>query len=359
MTRDTRIAIIGGGIVGLTTAYYLKQAGFENITIFDEGTGQATKAAAGIISPWLSKRRNKRWYELAKLGAKLYPEIVATAQLTSAAYRQNGTIVTRREANKLTELYELAMERLKTTPAMQQIELLSASEINKRLPGVRITDDGIFVAGGAQIDGTAFLYELTAFLDVNIVHQQVKLTPDGQIIGEANFDRLILATGAWLAQTITPLGLTATVRPQKGQLINYQTSPLPHDTPVLMPEGEYDYLPSNQGVIVGASHEDAQGFDLTIDQTIVNDLMVSAHKINPALGNEQLANVRVGTRAYTPDFAPFFGQLPGYAHIYVASGLGSSGLTTGPAIAKLLAELFINPNLNISEYTKPVTDYIH
>lgn len=63
-----KIAIIGGGIIGMTLASYLDTSKF-NVALFDEGTGQATKASAGIISPWLSKRRNKQWYRLAKDGA--------------------------------------------------------------------------------------------------------------------------------------------------------------------------------------------------------------------------------------------------------------------------------------------------
>lgn len=359
MATSDRIAIVGGGIVGLTTAYYLKQAGYNEIMLFDEGTGQATKAAAGIISPWLSKRRNKRWYNLAKLGAQLYPDIVATARLSKGAYRQNGTIITRRDPAKLNELYELATTRLATTPTMQAIELLSVQAIEQRLPGITIADAGIFVAGGAQIDGTAFLTELATFLNITIVQQKVTLTPTGQITDYPDFDQIILATGAWLSEILVPLGLQTNVRPQKGQLVSYQTTSLPPTTPVLMPEGGYDYLPTTHGIIVGASHEDEQGFDLTIDPVVISELTGSAQHLNPDLTNEVPMSVRVGTRAYTPDFAPFFGQVPGYNKLYVASGLGSSGLTTGPAIAKLLAAMLVNPDLNISEYTKPVGEYIY
>ncbi|CAH0417758.1 NAD(P)/FAD-dependent oxidoreductase [Periweissella ghanensis] len=358
MATSDRIAIVGGGIVGLTTAYYLKQAGYTEITLFDEGTGQATQAAAGIISPWLSKRRNQRWYNLAKRGAQLYPDIVATAGLSKRAYRQNGTIVTRRDPAKLNALYELATTRLATTPMMQAIELLSAQAIEQRVPGITIPDAGIFVAGGAQIDGTAFLTELATFLEITIVQEKVTLTATGQIMDYPDFDQIILATGAWLSEILTPLGLTTNVRPQKGQLISYQTASLPTTTPVLMPEGEYDYLPTPDGVIVGASHEDDQGFDLTIDTAVISDLTTSAQNINPALVKVPVS-VRVGTRAYTPDFAPFFGQVPGYKQLFVASGLGSSGLTTGPAIAQLLVAMLVNPDLNISEYTKPVSEYIY
>lgn len=67
-----KIAIIGAGIVGSTAAYYLQQSGQKEVTFFDHGQGQATKAAAGIISPWFSKRRNKVWYRMARLGADFY-----------------------------------------------------------------------------------------------------------------------------------------------------------------------------------------------------------------------------------------------------------------------------------------------
>lgn len=47
-----KVAIIGAGIVGSTAAYYLSKEAQVDLTVYDHGVGQATKAAAGIISPW-------------------------------------------------------------------------------------------------------------------------------------------------------------------------------------------------------------------------------------------------------------------------------------------------------------------
>lgn len=360
MSGQKRIAIVGGGIVGLTTAYYLQQAGFKDITIFDEGTGQATKAAAGIISPWLSKRRNQRWYALAKLGASLYPNIAATAKLTTTAYRRNGTIITRANPERLADLTALATKRLATTPSMQAVTPMTKAAIQALLPSIELTSDGIFVAGGAQIDGATFLTQLANYLAIPIIKQTVTLTPTGQIVGQADFDHIVLATGAWLNNIITPLGLKADVRAQKGQLLVLQTPTYGTNAPVLMPEGEFDYIPlATGGVIIGASHEDDQGFDLNVDQAVVSELMTSGMKINPHIKASDIVKVKVGTRAYTSDYAPFFGILPTYPHISVASGLGSSGLTTGPAIGQQLAYLISKPNYDASTYTKAVSEYIY
>ena len=89
-----KIAVIGGGIIGMTLASYLDTAKFE-VTLFDDGTGQATKASAGIISPWLSKRRNKQWYQLAKDGAAFFPKLIQDFSLDSSIYAQSGTLLFR------------------------------------------------------------------------------------------------------------------------------------------------------------------------------------------------------------------------------------------------------------------------
>ena len=89
-----KIGIIGGGVVGATAAYYLSQNQNVTVTLFDEGTGQGTSAAAGIISPWLSKRRNKEWYEMVRMGAAFYPdflqEVLAGASIPKEVYQQVG-----------------------------------------------------------------------------------------------------------------------------------------------------------------------------------------------------------------------------------------------------------------------------
>ena len=68
---------------------------------------------------------------------------------------------------------------------------------------------------------------------------------------------------------------------------------------------------------------------------------------------------RVGIRAYTRDFSPFFGQVPGLAGVYAASGLGSSGLTTGPIIGYHLAQLVQGKELTLDPLNYPIENYVN
>lgn len=368
---EKRIAIIGGGIVGATAAYYLSiLPGSEQtkVTLFDDGTGQATTAAAGIISPWLSKRRNQRWYRLAKAGAALFPELMRRAQLGTDVYQQTGTIVTREVPTDLETLVDLAHERRQSAPTMGQIETLSAAEVQQRVPLLTAPQPGVFISGGARVDGAALVQGLLAQAtakNLTIRRERVRFTADGQVVtsmGPRHFDRVIVAVGAWLKEVVAPLGVVAAVRPQKGQLIelNVKDYPLQENMPVVMPEGERDFVPFGHGkLIVGATHEDDGKFDLTVDPAVTADLLASAQRLMHGVTADNITAVRVGTRAYTPDFAPFFGPIPEHEAILAASGLGSSGLTTGPEIGRLLAgSALYGGTPDWSEYELPLTTYL-
>lgn len=368
---EKRIAIIGGGIVGATAAYYLSTLpGSQHlkVTLFDDGTGQATKAAAGIISPWLSKRRNQRWYRLALDGADLYPQLIHDAQIGTDVYQQTGTIVTRETTPDLETLYALAQKRRETAAGMGTVTALSADEVAQQVPLLTAPQPGIHISGGARVDGAALvraLLDSASQRNLTIRRERVKLTATERVVtslGERQYDRVIVAAGAWLKDLLAPLDVTATVTPQKGQLIELAVKdyPLQEQMPVVMPEGERDFIPFGHGkLIVGATHENDKAFDLNQDPAITADLLASAQRLMVGVTADNITSVRVGTRAYTPDFAPFFGPLPDHETFLVASGLGSSGLTTGPQIGRLLAgSALYGGTPDWSEYELPLGTYL-
>ena len=66
----------------------------------------------------------------------------------------------------------------------------------------------------------------------------------------------------------------------------------------------------------------------------------------------------MGTRAYTADFAPVFGSPAEDDALFVASGLGSSGLTVGPFIGYLLAQRLNTNAWSVEAYQKPISNYL-
>lgn len=367
-----KIAIIGGGIVGSTAAYFLSQLDSGNdfeVTMFDDGNGQATKAAAGIISPWLSKRRNKSWYNLARDGATLLKQISKESKMPESIYNQCGTIITREDSEKLKELYQLAEERRDETDTIGEIKELTADEVMRFVPIIDNSYPGVFVSGGARLNGDKYASHLTKIAknkNLTLIKQPVSINKDGNVELDGRFlefDNIILATGAWTKDILRQLPLDVDVRPQKGQLIELSTTQILGanvDMPVIMPEGESDFIPLGNGrLIVGASHENDKGFDLSADADIIDALLNSAHSMSNQINAENLIRVKIGTRAYTSDFAPFFGRIPGYEKILVGSGLGSSGLTTGPLVGNILAEMIADKvDYDIDEYRKPIENYI-
>ena len=126
-----------------------------------------------------------------------------------------------------------------------------------------------------------------------------------------------------------------------------------------MLDGEADLIPFLNGkILLGATHENEAAWDLAETPEPFEQLTNSARDflIEPEKLLTTPFHYRVGTRAYTSDYAPFFGQLDD--HLLVASGLGSSGLTTGPYIGYLLAHYLNTGEANWQVYQKELSTYI-
>ena len=340
-----KVAIVGAGIVGATAAYYLSKEADVEVTVFDHGHGQATKAAAGIISPWFSKRRNKAWYKMARLGAEFYIDLLADLEKSGQKvdfYQRSGVLLLKKDDSKLEELYDLALQRRDESPLIGELAILDQAAASSLFPGLEGFERLLYASGGARVDGQLLVSRLLEVSQVKVIKKEVSLTPlaSGYQIDNQMFDQVILSTGAWLGHILEPLGYEVDVRPQKGQLRDYQVDLDMASYPVVMPEGEWDLIPFPGGKLsLGATHENDMGFDLTVDKNLLQQMAEAANPFYPSLKDAVLSGERVGIRAYTSDFSPFFGQVPNLSGVYTASGLGSSGLTTGPIIGYHLAQM--------------------
>ena len=359
-----KVAIVGAGIVGATAAYYLSKEADVKVTVYNHGLGQATKAAAGIISPWFSKRRNKAWYKMARLGADFYIDLLNDLQESGQEvdfYQRSGVFLLKKDESKLEELYKLALQRKDESPLIGELAILDQATASNLFPGLEGFERLLYASGGARVDGQLLVTRLLEASQVKVIKDRVTIIPvsSGYQIKNQIFDQVVLATGAWLGDILEPLGYEVDVRPQKGQLRDYQ---VPQDMgayPVVMPEGEWDLIPfPGSKLSLGATHENDMGFDLAVDENLLQQMAEAAGPFYPSLKDAVLSGERVGIRAYTSDFSPFFGQVPNLSGVFVASGLGSSGLTTGPIIGYHLAQMLQGKSGVLDPADYPTERYI-
>lgn len=368
-----KIAIIGGGIVGATAAYYLARQNYD-ISLFDHGEGQASRAAAGIICPWLSLRRNKPWYYLVSQGAEFYSQLMADLKQdgfdTASIYQVDGALMIRKDEKRVQKDLKQAETKRQQSPSMGQVKALTAQEVKEHFPHLSSQQAATWVEGGGRVHGDRLIESLhQAFLQhggqlfsakasLSYEEDQSAIQAKGKDYGV--FDKILLATGAWLPELLQPLGYQVDIRPQKGQLLVYHNDNWQDQHwPVVIPTGEGDIIPFNNGdLIVGASHEDDKGFDLNLDMESLVSLRQQATQLLPALAHEEPVEVKIGTRAHTSDFSVLVGQVPDLDNVWAISGLGSSGLTSGPFLGYQWSQLVSSGSWSIDPDLYPIAKYI-
>lgn len=357
-----KVVVIGSGILGASTAYHLAKSGV-SVTVIDRNEpGQATDAAAGIICPWLSQRRNKAWYELAKSGAAYYSSLISQLEdegETETGYEKVGTISLHTDAGKLRKMEERAAIRKEDAPEIGDINLLTEEETSRLFPPAAAEYSSVHISGGARVDGRALRDALLSAARKNgarlVKGNAVLEASDGQVktvrAGEERFDAdvLIITAGAWAPELLKPLGKELKIAPQKAQILHLQLEGKDtRDWPVVMPPNNQYILAFEGGrVVIGATHEDEMQFDLRVTAGGIHEILDKALAVAPGLAHGTFLEARVGFRPVAPNFLPIIGPVPGYENILLANGLGSSGLTVGPYLGAQLAKLAIGEKADI------------
>lgn len=354
--------IIGAGILGASTAYHLAIRG-EDVTLIDrEEPGQATEAAAGIICPWISQRRNKAWYSLVKAGAAYYPQLINKLEAdgeTNTGYAKVGAISLHSDPKKLDDLMKRAEKRKIDAPEIGEITRLSADEVQALFPPLAEDIEGVHVSGAARVDGgslKAALIRAATRHGASYIsgHAILSKQSNAQVtvrVNELEYqpDTLIVTAGAWADEVLAPLGIHFEVKAQKAQILHLDTqSNGTADWPVVMPQGDQYLLAFPNGrVVAGATHEDNVGFDQRVTVSGVSELLSKALHNAPGLADAAIHTVKVGFRPHTPNFLPVIGRVPKLPSVLIANGLGASGLTMGPFLGAELAKLAVGEELSI------------
>lgn len=357
-----KIIVVGAGILGASTAYQLAKNQVEVIIIDRQDAGQATSAAAGIVCPWISQRRNQAWYLLAKNGAAFYPGLIEELERdgeTETGYAQVGAISLHTDEAKLNAMKNRAAKRQEEAPEMGAITLLSAEETRALFPPLSREYAAVHVSGAARVNGRALrdsLLRASQKYGAKLMYGEAKLTYNGTQVSGVTLrdefipaDKVIVCAGAWAPELLKPLGVNFQVTFQKAQIIHLEmANENTNNWPVVMPSSDQYLLAFDHNKIVaGATHENTEVFDNRMTAGGLQEVFNKALQTAPGLKDSTFVEARVGFRPFTPGFLPVMGPLPGWGGIIVANGLGASGLTMGPYIGSLLANLALDREIEI------------
>lgn len=358
-----KFVIVGAGILGVSTAYHLAKAGVQVTVVDRQEVGRATDAAAGIICPWLSQRRNQAWYQLAKNGAKYFDTLINELETngeSDTGYQKVGAICIHSDSYKLDKLEERAFQRRIDAPEIGEIRRLTSTETKQLFPLLSDQFSSLYVSGAARVNGRAIRQSLEnvarKFGAEFITGNASLLFTENQVTGvevegrQIQADKVIVTAGAWTNELLHPLGIHFKGTFQKGQIVHLQLPKMDTDIwPVVIPPNDQYILAFEDGrVVIGTTHENDVGFDPRPTAAGVHEILDKALSIAPGLGQCTVLETRVGFRPFTPGFLPVIGEIPYFKGLLLANGLGASGLTIGPYLGLELANLALGLPIGIN-----------
>ena len=404
----SHIGVIGGGIIGLSSAYYLNKSGHK-VTIIDQGDlkdgcsfGNAgmivpshfiPMATPGMISkgirwmfnstspfyvrPRLSGDLIKWGYQFYKHSTKEHversiPALKEISLLSKAMYQQLAKELpfdfgyNERGLMMLFQNAETEKEERETAHLANKIgieaHLLSPEEVQKLEPDVKVkVRGGVYFPGDGHLTPQALVSQLITFLKVRGVTFQTQTTVEDFIIeserikliktskGEFYFDEVVIAAGSWSGLLAAKLDLSLPMQAGKGYSFTLQKVEKNIRIPSIFLEARVAITPMGNTLRFGGTME-ISGVDHTISMNRVKGIVDSIPRYYPDMkvAMPMKENVWHGLRPCSPDGLPYIGRSKKIRNLILATGHSMMGVSLGPGTGKLISEIVNQENPSIS-----------
>lgn len=396
-----KIGIIGGGIIGLSSAYYLNRAGHE-VTIIDKGdlSDGCSFGNAGMIVPshiiplaapgmiakgirWMFNStspfyvRPRLSTELLKWGwefyrhankdhvAKSIPALKELSLYSKACYQQLAKELpfdfgyAERGLLMLYQTAETEHEEAETATVANdhgiKAQILSKEEIQAMEPDVRVTARGaVYFPGDAHLTPQSLMRQLIPYLkNQGVVFLNNTAVTDfilntGKIeslvtaSGEHKFDEIVLATGSWSGTMAAKLGITLPMQAGKGYSFLVKDIEKNIRIPSIFLEARVAVTPMGNDLRFGGTME-VTGVDHSISMNRVKGIVDSIPQYYPELKipMPEVKNVWHGLRPCSPDGLPYIGRSRKVRNLIFATGHAMMGLSLGPGTGKIVKDLVV------------------
>ncbi|MBA3695869.1 MAG: FAD-dependent oxidoreductase [Methylotenera sp.] len=342
-----KVLIVGGGIVGCTTAMALVKRGYavtivERNQIASQTSGESSWAGAGILFPLLPWMYLHEVNQLTMRGAELYEETCATLFKETgldAELIQSGMLL-------LPPFDEVAAQNWCKQNQLPFQQVRSGFE-----PSLANYDgNALWLPTVSQVRPPRLMQALRAWLEKNNVTllERTELKPlqetqnlsswETQTGEHLKADIFIVTSGAWSFELLKETASQLNIKPMRGQILLYK--PAKNLEHMVYKEGFY-MVPRRDGYLLAGSTLEDVGFDPTTTEIIRDQLRAKAAAIMPALKDLPIIKHWSGLRPGTPDNLPTIGAHPNIKNLYLNTGHFRYGLTMAPASAELVANLIV------------------
>lgn len=354
--------VIGGGIMGLLTGYYLQSAGAD-VVIVEQGEfgRESSWAGGGILSPLYPWRYPKALNDLAAWSQQRYSALVdelCNASGIDAQWIKSGML--------FLDPDEIAPASTWATENRIQLQIISGQQVLQHAPGVSkdaLDQQAIWMPEIAQVRNPRLLKALVGALRQTDV-QLLENTPitdlcidNNSVTGVMSHDRKIegktvtVACGAWSSSVLKKWLPSLNVEPVRGQMILFKANP---DTlyPMILKDSHY-LIPRKDGRIIAGSTLEFVGFNKSITDEGKQALLNFATSLLPELKNFPIEHHWSGLRPGNSVQIPFISQHPHIRGLFVNTGHYRNGVVTAPASATLCADLILSrpPILEAKAYS--------
>jgi len=395
---ETDLLVIGGGVIGVSSAYYLQKAG-RRVTLMEQGPDLCSGSSwgnAGWISPrhsvplaspgavgkalrwmfrpaspfyvkprldpalisWLMRFRSATngravrrttaiAWEFAEASLALYDETVRQERLECEFNRKGLLHVYRTQHEYREALVEMHLLR-QVGIACEVLEGDRALELEPALkPGLA---GAVFHPSDAHVQPYDFVNGLAARIEA--MGGEVRLNTavtgfelSGKTVarvktsnGDFTANQVVLAAGAWSTPLVRDLRLKLPIQPAKGYSITFENVKNAPSRPVMQSEAHVGVTPFGNGLRLAGTLE-LSGINDRILPRRVQALRNAAREYLQAELPPNGGRVWCGLRPMTPDNLPVIGAPAHLQNLIVAAGHSMTGVTLGPATGKLVAQI--------------------
>jgi len=407
----SKVIIIGGGIIGLCSAYYLQKEGHQ-VTILDKSnmSSGASFVNAGYITPshfiplsspgiitkgikwmmnssspfYVKPRLNKdfiNWFwafkksatrlkvekaipvlkEINLLGRDLFEELKASQDF-NFHYERKGLLMcyqTEKAGEEEWKVGKLGIEE------GLNAENLTKDEVKKIEPNIDMNIKGaVYYDCDAHTTPSEFMDEMADYLKLNGVkfclnEEVTDIRVSGNKVAKIltkkkrlKADEVVLAAGSWTSLLGKKLGVKILMEAGKGYRIDVNR-PTGIQMPSILLEAKVALTPMN-GFTRFAGTMEIGGINHDINKKRVQAIVKAGESYYNGLKIEQDAmdKASCGLRPCTPDGIPYIGKTSKYDNLTIATGHAMMGWSLGPATGKLVSEIISDkkPSLNLNPF---------